>query len=156
VIQEPTRQAKRGGDRRQAVSRRRRRRTPLQQTSPHRTLLMFIVFKKDYLSHKAGAQVDVEPQVAKQLIEQGYAEVVTEDPLAPLLARSMEGLLANLNKSMSESLDAALKEFASATVKSRKNQVRALFGDGPGGDPKKTFGRFLIAVRSKDHKTLEE
>jgi hypothetical protein len=37
-----------------------------------------------------------------------------------------------------------------------KNKVKAIFGEDGNGDPKKTFGRFLLAVMAKDSKTLDE
>jgi HK97 family phage major capsid protein len=34
--------------------------------------------------------------------------------------------------------------------------VPLIFGEGSNGDPKRTFGRFLLAVRHRDHHTLEQ
>jgi HK97 family phage major capsid protein len=117
---------------------------------------MFIVLKKDLLGQKAGARVEVDDGVGKQLVESGAAEALKDDPLAPLMAKAMEGLFGTLTRSLETSLDSAMKEFARAAARSRKNAIPAIFGEGGGGDPKKTFGRFLLAVRAKDHKTLEE
>lgn len=78
------------------------------------------------------------------------------DPLAPLLAKSMEGLLANMTKSLNDTIDATLKAFAAEQVKSRRNGNPAIFGKGGEGDPRRTFGSFLLAVRNRDAKALEE
>ena len=117
---------------------------------------MFIRLLKKYLGQEAGAQIDVDEAVAKVLISQGVAEVVAQDPVAALLAKSMEAIVANLNATMTQTVDAALKSFADAQTKSHKNQKRIIFGEGGDGEPKRTFGQFLLAVRQRDHKTLEE
>ncbi len=117
---------------------------------------MFVQLTKDYFGQKAGARVDVDEPVAKTLIGASIAEAVQGDPLAPVVARSMEAMLANLTKSLSDAIDSALREFAAAKAKSRKNAVPALFGEGNGGDPRKTFGHYLLAVRHRDARALEE
>jgi HK97 family phage major capsid protein len=117
---------------------------------------MFIQLRKDHLGQKAGARIDVDQPVAQTLLQQGIAEPVAGDPLAPVLARSMESLLGNLTQSLNTSIDAVLKEFAQAQTRSRRNATAALFGPGGDGDPKRTFGGFLLAVRRGDHKALEE
>ena len=50
----------------------------------------------------------------------------------------------------------ALKQFAAAQSKSRKNGAPIIFGEGEGGDPKKTFGDFCIAVARNDRAYLEK
>src|SRR5260370_34817030 len=117
---------------------------------------MFVQLTKDYFGQKAGARVDVDEPVARSLIEQGAAEAVHGDPLAPVVARSMETLLAGLTTSLNASIDATLREFAAARTQSRKNAVPAIFGEGHGGDPRRTFGSFLLAVRHHDPKALHE
>ena len=64
---------------------------------------MFIQLKKDYFGQQAGARIDVEPPVAETLLAQGIAEAVQGDPLAPIVARSMETLLVNLIRRMDRS-----------------------------------------------------
>jgi HK97 family phage major capsid protein len=117
---------------------------------------MFVQLTKDYFGQKAGARVDVDEPVAKTLLDQGVAQAVEGDPLGPVVARSMETMLAHLTKSLNDAIDAALREFAVAQAKSRKNAVPAIFGPGNGGDPRRTFGGFLLAVRNHDVKALEE
>ncbi|TMB85869.1 MAG: phage major capsid protein, partial [Chloroflexi bacterium] len=113
---------------------------------------MFIQLKKDYFGQKAGARIDVDEPVAQTLLTQGIAEAVQGDPLAPIIARSMETMLASLTAS----LDDTLKQFAAAQAKSRKNALPAIFGPGGSGDPDHTFGRFLLAVRQRDLKALDQ
>jgi HK97 family phage major capsid protein len=67
----------------------------------------------------------------------------------------MEGMLASISEILTTSIDAALKQVAEAHTKSNKNKVKAIFGDGE-ADPKKNFGKFLLAVKAKDHNALEE
>jgi HK97 family phage major capsid protein len=68
------------------------------------------------------------------------------------MAKALEGIQGSLNTAV----DAAIKDFAGTLQKSRKNAVPAIFGDGQTGDPKKTFGAFLTAVRTGDTKALDE
>src|SRR5947207_164769 len=117
---------------------------------------MFVQLTKDYFGQKAGARVDVDEPVAKTLLDEGVAEPVQGDPLGPVVARSMEAMLANLTKSLGDAIDATLREFAAAKAKSRKNAVPAIFGEGNGGDPQRTFGSFLLAVRHRDARALED
>jgi len=53
-------------------------------------------------------------------------------------------------------MDAVLKEFVKAAEGSRKNARAAIFGPLGDGDVKSNFGTFLIAVKARDFKSLEE
>ncbi len=64
--------------------------------------------------------------------------------------------MGNLTRSLNDTIDATLKEFSRELGKSRKNAVPAIFGAGGNGDPKQTFGRFLLAGRTGDQKAIEE
>jgi HK97 family phage major capsid protein len=64
-------------------------------------------------------------------------------------------MLGTLTKTLNDTLDATLRDFGAARARSRKNAIPAIFGPGGGGDPKRTFGSFLIAVRRGDHQALE-
>ena len=112
---------------------------------------MFVRLKKPFQGQQPGAQLDVGEADARTLFESGIAEAVEGDPLAPVISRSVEQLVASLN----QAVETALQQFADAASKSRKNAVPAIFGPGGEGDPKRTFGSFLLAVRRNDHKTLE-
>ena len=115
---------------------------------------MFVTLKKDYLGHKAGATLDIhEEPIARSLIEQAIAEAVQGDPYGPLMAKAVQSSVEALTKNLDSVINAALKEFADAQGKSRKNAVPAIFGAGPqseGGDPKKNFGDFCVAVARGD------
>ncbi|MCI0456128.1 MAG: phage major capsid protein [Gemmataceae bacterium] len=117
---------------------------------------MFVQLTKDYFGQKAGARVDVDEPIGRSLIDQGIAESISGDPLAPAVARSVEALTAGLTRSLGEALDSTLREFAIARTKSQRHAVPAIFGDGQRGDPRHTFGGFLLAVRHHDNKALEE
>ena len=116
---------------------------------------MFVQLTKEHLGQKAGYRFDTDEAVAKTLIQAGVAEAIKDDPLAPIIAKSMESMLSGLTKSLNETIDATLKEFAVESKKSRKNAVPAIFGKGGEGDTKKTFGQFLLAVKARDEKALE-
>ena len=117
---------------------------------------MFVQLTKDFQGQKAGTRIDVTEADAKTLLDAGLAAKLDGDQLAPLVQKSMEGMLASISETLTKSIDAALKQVAEAHTKSNKNKVKAIFGDGGEGDPKKTFGNFLLAVKAKDHKALEE
>ena len=116
---------------------------------------MFIRLKKAFQGQHPGAQLDVADADARTLIDSGIAEAVEGDPLAPVITRSVEHLLGSVTHSLNQAVEATLKQFADAAGKSRKNAVPAIFGPDGAGDPKKTFGSFLLAVRRNDHKALE-
>jgi len=117
---------------------------------------MFIRLKQAYFGRQPGEQVDVDEAHAKSLVAQGIAEEVKEDPIAPIIAKSLEGLMANLTQGLNGAVESALKQFAQAQTLSRKNQRPRIFGAEGNGDPKHTFGAFLLAVRNRDIKALEE
>src|SRR5438045_1346324 len=117
---------------------------------------MFITLKKDHLGHKAGATLDIhEELVAQSLVAQGVAEAVVGDPYGPLMQKAVETSVASLTKNLDAVITESLKQFASAQTKSNKNKLPAIFGEGGEGDPRKTFGNFLLAIRRGDTKALE-
>lgn len=117
---------------------------------------MFVELLKDFLGHKAGARLQVSEADAKAMIAAGTAKAVEGDALQQVVAKAMEEALKGISGTMEKCVDTALKEFVKATAKSRKNGIPAIFGEHGEGDPNRTFGRFLLAVRSKDHKALED
>jgi HK97 family phage major capsid protein len=118
---------------------------------------MFVQLLKDHLGQKAGARVDVDEPVAKTLMEQGIAKELAANPLEELVAKSMEGILASLHKTLEANLEHQLKEFAKAQTCSRKGAAERIFGhrDADANPKGNTFGKFLLAVRLGDHKALE-
>ena len=102
---------------------------------------MFVQLVKDFQGQKAGTRIDVTEADAKTLLDAGIAARVEGDQLAPLVQKSMEGMLAGITDTLTKSIDAVLKQFAEAHTKSNKNKVKAIFGEDGDGDPKKTFGR---------------
>lgn len=117
---------------------------------------MFIQLSRDYLGRKAGERLDVADDDARQLITQGLAQAVAGDPLNETVQRAVADTMARINGTLQQSVETALKQFTDAQTRSRKNAVPILFGAGGGGDPKRTFGQFLLAVRHGDRKALEE
>jgi len=116
---------------------------------------MFIQLKKDLLGMKAGARVDVDEAIAKSFIDGGQADAVTDDLITPAVSKALEGAFGKFTQALDGIVEASLKQFAAAQTKSHKNAVPVIFGQGGNGDPKKTFGSYLLAIRNRDQKTLE-
>jgi HK97 family phage major capsid protein len=104
---------------------------------------MIVEFIKPHLSHPTGERVDLSEADANDLAARGIAKKIDDDPLAEVVAKTI-----NLQ------IERALKDFASKLTLSKKNALPAIFGHGA-GDPEDTFGSFLLAVRTRDHKRLE-
>lgn len=116
---------------------------------------MFIELQKDYANQAAGTCIDIDERSAEELIQQGVATRVSADPLAPVVERSVERMVSAVSKALNQTLENSLKDFANQRLKSRRNALPALFGPGGHGDPERTFGSFLLAVRRGDAKALE-
>src|SRR5262245_62077652 len=117
---------------------------------------MFVQLTRDYLGRKAGERIDLSEANAQALIAAGTAAAVGDDTITPLVTRALEQALGGIGGSVESAVDAALNRFAQARTLSRKNQIPRIFGEGGEGDPRRTFGRFLLAVRAGDRRTLEE
>lgn len=102
---------------------------------------MLIQLTKDFLGNPTGQRLDVPDADAQNLVQQGYAHPVDDDPITPLVQRSIQPALE-------QSLDKAL---AKALAKSAGNRLPfAGLGDSSHDDPRagfKNFGDFAIAVR---------
>ena len=116
---------------------------------------MFIQLQQDYLGQKAGQKIDVADNVAKALLEQGVAIAVQDDPLPEAINKALSESIAKITGSIETTIDECLREFAKARTLSLKNQIPAIFGDGT-GEPTRTFGQFLLAVRKGDRALLDE
>lgn len=117
---------------------------------------MFVQLTRDFLGKPAGERIDVSASDAAALQAAGTAVAVADDPLGPLVSRALEQAAGGIPGAVQAAVDATLKQVAQANSLSRKNAVPRLFGEGSSGDPKRTFGRFLLAVRNGDVKALEE
>jgi HK97 family phage major capsid protein len=117
---------------------------------------MFVQLKKEYFNQPAGKRVDVDEPHARMLIEQGIAEALHDDPLAPVLAKTMENAMGKLSDGINGAITAALKQVAEAQAQARRHSLPALFGPGGEGDPKKNFGDFCLAVARGDRAYLEK
>lgn len=116
---------------------------------------MLVKLLKAWMQHQPGAVLDLDESIAKAVIANGTAEEV-KNSIQAEIEKAAGGMLESLTKSFNEQIDAVLKDFAQEFQKSNKNRVPAIFGEGQKGDPEKTFGKFLLAVRRGDTKTLEE
>ncbi|NBO91665.1 MAG: phage major capsid protein [Planctomycetia bacterium] len=117
---------------------------------------MFVQLNRDFVGRKAGERLDLSDTDANALIATGTASPLADDPLGPLFQASLDRALAGVAGQVQSSVESALQGFAQAQTKSRKNALPAIFGPGTAGDPKRTFGRFLLAVRHGDRKALDD
>jgi HK97 family phage major capsid protein len=117
---------------------------------------MWIELLTDLLGQKAGARIDVCDADARLLIDAKKAQDVANDPIVEAVTKSMAEALLKITGSISGAVDAAMKDFGNTLAKSRKNAVPAIFGENGNGEPKKTFGAFLLAIQHKNVKALEE
>lgn len=117
---------------------------------------MFLQLTRDYLGRKAGERIHVSDHDATPLLQNGVAETVPDDVLTPMIQSALDQAVGKLTGGLQSALDNTLREFARAGTLSRKNGHPKIFGDGPTADSHHTFGRFLLAVRSDDRKTLDE
>lgn len=118
---------------------------------------MFVLLKKAFQGQAVGAKIDVSDDDAKSLVDAGIAEHVKGDPLAELAEKALEGAMGNLAAGLEKAVEKQLKAFSQAMTRSRKNATPLIFGEDGDGDVKgRTFGDWLLAIRRKDLKRLEE
>jgi hypothetical protein len=117
---------------------------------------VFAQLTKDFLGNPPGKRIDVSDEHGKVLIQQGIAEAIQDDPIGPLVAKTMEQAMGRLSDGINAAVNAALKQFADAQSKSRKNGNPILFGENGEGDHKKNFGDFCLALARDDRKYLEK
>jgi HK97 family phage major capsid protein len=117
---------------------------------------MFVQLTREFMGRQPGERLDLAEADAKTLIAAGTACPVTDDPITPLVQQALDRASAGLAGQVQSAVDVALKQFASAQALSRRNAVPAIFGPGQSGDTQRTFGRFLLAVRHNDRKSLDE
>lgn len=117
---------------------------------------MWITLKKAWLGYQPGQRVEVPDQTGEAMLRDGLAEKAADSLVPELLAKAMEGLSGHLSAAIQKSTETALKEFARVRTHSYRGQVSRIFGEGGEGDPKESFGSFLLAVRVNDRKALED
>jgi HK97 family phage major capsid protein len=104
---------------------------------------MFVTLKKEFLGQVAGKVIDVADADAQALITSGVAETSPNDPLAPIIQKSMEALTTNVTKSLNSVVEITLQRFQEAQEQARKNSIPAIFGPSNTGDPKHNFADWL-------------
>ncbi len=117
---------------------------------------MFVELLKPFLGKPAGERLHAGAEEGQQLVAAGVARAVTDDPLTPLINRGIESALSGLGRGLDAAVGQALQRFADAQAVARKHGVPAIFGPGSGGDPRKTFGDYLLAVARNDRGYLEK
>src|SRR5438552_1071220 len=108
---------------------------------------MFVQLTKEFLGRKAGERIDVSEADAKSLIDQAVASPVSDDPITPAVSKALEGAFGKFTQALDGIVQESLKQFATSQTHARKNAVPAIFGKHGDGDPKKSFGDWLLAVR---------
>src|SRR5260370_34295185 len=103
------------------------------------TPTMFATLKKELLGQAAGKVIDVTEADGQALFQSGVAEACANDPLTPIIQKSMEALTTNVTNSLNSVVEVTLKRFQEAQEQARKNSVPAIFGPGGTGDPKHNF-----------------
>jgi hypothetical protein len=104
---------------------------------------MFVQLKKDFMGQAIGKVIDVADADGQALIASGVAEPCSNDPLGPIIQKSMEALTTNFTNSLNSVVEVTLKRFQDAQSQARKNSVPAIFGEGNPGDPAHNFGDWL-------------
>jgi HK97 family phage major capsid protein len=117
---------------------------------------MWIELTKPFLGKAVGERLHVCAEEGQQLIASGHARPVNDDPLSPVIARGLESALAGFTRGLDGIISQTLKQFADAQAQAKKHAVPALFGPGGEGDPKKSFGDFLLGVARNDRVYLEK
>lgn len=117
---------------------------------------MFIELLTDFLGKKAGERIHVAETEARQLIAGGIAKAVSDDPIAPLVTKAMESALSGFTRGLDTIVNETLKQFSQAQSQARKHAVPAIFGAGGNGDPRKSFGDWLLACARNDARYLEK
>src|SRR5579883_2689364 len=117
---------------------------------------MFIELLNDFLGKKAGERIHVAEVEARQLVASGVAKAVSDDLIGPLAAKAMESALAGFSRGLDAVVTETLKQFSQAQGQARKHAVPAIFGAGGNGDPRKSFGDWLLACARNDTRYLEK
>jgi HK97 family phage major capsid protein len=113
---------------------------------------MFVQLKQEYGGQAAGSRIDVANDDGAQLVRDGVAELVADDPLQPLVAKA----LGRLTEGVQSAINKALTQVADAQSQARRHAVPALFGPGGTGDPQRHFGDWCLAVARGDRAYLEK
>lgn len=61
---------------------------------------MFVTLKKDFLGQAVGKVIDVAEADGQALLQSGVAEACAQDPLAPIIQKSMEALTTTVTNSL--------------------------------------------------------
>src|SRR5580765_2347125 len=116
---------------------------------------MFVQLKSPWKGRAIGERLDVSDDDAELLVKAGLADKAP-NVTAELISEAVAKTVAARTVQMSTAMDAMLKEFVKAAQGSHKNSRAAIFGPLGDGDVKSNFGTFLIAVKARDVKSLEE
>ncbi|MFN4259773.1 MAG: phage major capsid protein [Gemmataceae bacterium] len=118
---------------------------------------MFVQLTQEYLGNPPGKRIAVHPADAQQLIQQGIAVAVPDDPVGPAVSQALDSAMTRFGQALESTLTATLKQFADTQGRSRRNAVPLLFGsDGEGDARGKSFGDWLLCVARHDVKTLAD
>jgi HK97 family phage major capsid protein len=110
---------------------------------------MFIELLQDTLGKSAGERLMLAEADGQRLIDQGLAQAVSDDPVAPLVTRALQS-------GLDLAVDRALQQFFRKRAGQSAGQSAGLAGAAPAGlggvadDPRagfRNFGEFALAVK---------
>jgi hypothetical protein len=89
---------------------------------------MWIQLKANWSGHAAGSIIQLDEKDAAKLIQDGTA-----------INAEQNGLAISMQKTIHDTIQNVMKEFAAAYQGSNKNGIEKIFGAGNSGDKDKTF-----------------
>lgn len=117
---------------------------------------MWVKLKAVWKGKPVGELIDVAEDDAGLLAKAGIAEAASGDPTAQLVQDAIAKSISAITGQMTTAFDTVMKDFAKAMTLSQKGAAAKIFGENGPGDPKKSFGAFLLAVAKRDTKALDE
>jgi HK97 family phage major capsid protein len=117
---------------------------------------MYLKLLKEWKNQPAGATIDVPEEYAPLLTEPRIAEPVAGDPVENRVAQALQAAGTRWTKSLDQIIDMALQKVQEAQSQAMRHARPALFGPRGDGDPKHSFGDWLLAVRRNDGRYLAD
>jgi hypothetical protein len=65
---------------------------------------MFVQLLKDHIGCKSGERIDVSPDDGAYMVQKGIAQPM-EDPITPLVAKGIEGVIAKMQEARQFAID---------------------------------------------------
>jgi hypothetical protein len=111
---------------------------------------VFLKLLQEWKGQPAGATVDVPEEYAPLLTEPRIAEAVKDQSVDTLIKQSLDAATAKWASRMDQVFNLALQKVQEAQGQAKRHAVPAIFGPCGKGDPRHSFGDWLLAVRRND------